>query len=256
MDSYTEYCAAKINLTLHITGKRDDGYHLLNSQVAFANDVYDVLNVRKSQQTQLIIAGEFAKAVPEDNSVLKAIRWLETHHKVLLPVDVQLTKNIPAQAGLGGGSANAAGIIRAIERLYNLPVLPPEQLLVLGADVPVCYHNKHCTMQGIGEKIISDAYNLPEIITLINPGVTLPTNQVFQNICTDDYKNNTIENHLLRSALKTSSTFENSFSKLKQCVNERIYMTGSGSTLFIKAALAKELLKVFPEWWIYETTLH
>jgi 4-diphosphocytidyl-2-C-methyl-D-erythritol kinase len=174
---------AKINLFLHVTGKNDIGYHLLQSLVAFA-DVGDRIEIAESEQFSLTASGPFAAAVEtENNSVLSAVRAMHDTFGTPEHFAIKLEKNIPAGAGLGGGSADAAAIVRALIEMYRLT--PDEKqldnlLLSLGADVPVCFKARSVMMEGIGE--ILSPCPLPGALpaVLVYPGMPCPTGEIFQ----------------------------------------------------------------------------
>ncbi len=165
------FAPAKINLTLHVTGQRADGYHLLDSIVAFA-DVGDVIRVRPSDQMRLTVTGPKASGVPTDRSNL-CWRAAEPFD---LPVAIELEKHLPAAAGIGGGSSDAAAVIRAMETLTGRAA--PFDPIELGADLPVCCHASAAHMQGIGEQL--RPWPLPRLhAVLVNPGIEVPTGPVF-----------------------------------------------------------------------------
>ena len=125
------FAPAKINLTLHVTGKRDDGYHLLDSLVVFA-DIGDQLTVAEGRALKLAISGPEATGVPVNgNSILLAARFIGCDD-----LSFNLEKNLPTAAGIGGGTADAAAALRGIAQLRGLKV--PQDMAALGADVPVC----------------------------------------------------------------------------------------------------------------------
>lgn len=167
------FAPAKINLTLHVTGRRDDGYHLLDSLVAFA-DIGDHITIEPAGMTDLIVTGPMARGVPVDDSnlVLRAAALAKAP-----PLAITLEKHLPAAAGIGGGSSDAAAVLRAIADLTGTPV--PEDALRLGADVPVCLRAVATRMSGIGETLTS-VPPLPELwAVLANPRVAVPTPKVF-----------------------------------------------------------------------------
>ncbi len=175
---------AKINLWLNVVGRRADGYHLLDSLVAFA-DLADTLEVAASDRLTLDVAGPQAAALAQeaDNLVLKAARLLAGHAGIEPRAAFTLTKKIPLAAGLGGGSADAAAALRALARLWRL-ALPEQELRALaarlGADVPMCLAERTAIAGGIGEHL-SAAPALPACgLLLVNPNVALPTADVFR----------------------------------------------------------------------------
>ena len=188
--SVTETAKAKINLALHVLGRRSDGYHELDSIVAFA-DIGDQLTISISDQLSLRCSGMFGTDIPNDgeNIILKAWSVLNklfiAKALVLPPVHVDLNKNLPVASGIGGGSADAAAMLRGLLRLTG-ERLPDEDVVELaknlGADVPVCFHEAECRMQGIGEIITPLSFNLPRAIVLINPLLPCSTASVFTHL--------------------------------------------------------------------------
>jgi len=178
------FAPAKLNLFLHVTGRRPDGYHLLDSLVAFA-DCGDVLRARDAADLSLTIGGPFAAglAADSDNLVLRAANALATQAGVPAHARLELEKHLPVAAGIGGGSADAAATLRLLIRLWRIAPDPTalEQLaLRLGADVPACLASRPVRMAGVGEHL-APAPALPEcFVLLVNPGVPVATKAVFQ----------------------------------------------------------------------------
>lgn len=182
---FVEEAKAKINLALHVLGRRADGYHELDSIVGFA-DVADILSFAAADSTSLCVSGPFAKEVPDgaDNLVLKAAALLSQH--VAMPaVRISLTKNLPVAAGIGGGSADAAATLRGLQRLAKVQ-LPQHEVdaiaLMLGADVPVCLRQMACRMEGVGERITPLAALPQPAIVLVNPLRACATADVFASL--------------------------------------------------------------------------
>jgi 4-diphosphocytidyl-2-C-methyl-D-erythritol kinase len=174
---------AKVNLYLHVLGRRPDGYHLLDSLVVFA-DVGDRIEVAAAEGLRLDIDGPFAPQVPggDDNLVLRAARALAEAAGRPAAAAIRLTKSLPVAAGVGGGSADAAAALRALVRLWRVAI-DGERLrrlaLTLGADVPMCLRGRPAFVGGIGEKI-EEAPDLPACaLLLVNPRTELPTPGVF-----------------------------------------------------------------------------
>ena len=169
---------AKINLALHVTGQRADGYHLLDSLVAFA-DVGDVMTFAPSVRLSLTISGDHGAGLPNgpENLILRAARALHP----TLGAAITLEKNLPVASGIGGGSADAAATLRGLCDLWQMPLPDPQSILGLGADVPVCLAGTPARIQGIGD--IVTPIILPETwIVLVNPGNAVSTAQVFQTL--------------------------------------------------------------------------
>lgn len=183
MDAAVRLARAKINLWLNVVGRRADGYHLLHSLVAFC-DLADTVEVRPAADLSLAVDGPAAAGLAgePDNLVLKAARALAAQAGISPRAAIRLTKRIPVAAGLGGGSADAAAALLALVELWRV-ALPVEELFdlaaALGADVPMCLAGRPAIVTGVGEKL-APAPALPDCgILLVNPGVALPTAQVF-----------------------------------------------------------------------------
>jgi 4-diphosphocytidyl-2-C-methyl-D-erythritol kinase len=172
---------AKINLTLHVTGQRADGYHLLDSLVVFA-DVGDRLMMRRATAPALRVTGPMAASVPSgpDNLVLRAARAMG------VALDITLEKHLPSAAGIGGGSSDAAAVLRGAVALLPGLELPGDQGLSLGADVPVCLIARAARMRGIGEDVAA-VDGLPVLHgVLVNPGVAVSTAVIFRSLARKD----------------------------------------------------------------------
>ena len=174
VSSIAELAPAKVNLSLHVTGRRADGYHLLDSLVAFA-DFGDAVTVSLAPRSQLVVHGPEERGVPIDqtNSILRAAALAG------VTVSVDLTKELPSAAGIGGGSSDAAAVLRAISRLTGAPLLAQAERL--GADVPVCLYGRAVRMQGIGENLTPAA--LPALpAVLVNPRREVSTPLAFKGL--------------------------------------------------------------------------
>lgn len=182
-----EFAPAKINLYLHVTGKREDGYHLLDSLIAFA-DIGDWIEVEESEELSLSIKGRFGNHLGggEDNLVLRATRMLQDKASIKKGAKITLEKNLPIASGIGGGSADAAATLRALQKLWSSESLIPHHQLItlatsLGADIPVCLTNRTSYFGGIGEIIDKIPEELPETyILLMNPLIATPTPEIFR----------------------------------------------------------------------------
>lgn len=166
---------AKINLSLHVTGRRPDGYHLLDSLVVFAG-VGDHIRAERAGRTSLSIDGAFAAglAADGDNLVLRAAALMAG-----CPVSLHLTKSLPVAAGIGGGSADAAATLRAIAAVWNTDLPAADAILGLGADVPVCLDPGPARMRGIGDDVARLPALPPVWCVLANPLVACPTGPIF-----------------------------------------------------------------------------
>lgn len=179
-----EAAPAKINLYLHVTGKRADGYHLLDSLVVLA-DVGDQITASPSDTLSLEYTGPFAANLPpsENNLVLHAAERLRDVFDIRKGAVLTLNKALPVASGIGGGSADAAATLRALCHLWELDATHPRiaaLALSLGADVPVCLQGQNAIMRGIGEDIQTVDHVPPLNLILVNPGVEVSTPAVFQ----------------------------------------------------------------------------
>lgn len=193
-ETVEEFARAKINLTLRVHGRRPDGYHEISSLVGFAT-IGDLITLTPrpyvpddggaSDTDWLAVAAEgpFGDAIEGENLCLGAIRAALARKPDLKFGNVVLTKNLPVAAGIGGGSADAAAVLRALKRLNISHACECDWLEIaaeLGADVPVCYHQRPAFMTGIGEPTLLSA-PLPQFgVLLVNPGVGLKTAEVFR----------------------------------------------------------------------------
>lgn len=181
--SLIDKAPAKVNLTLRVVGRRDDGYHCLESLVAFA-DVADRLTFEPGPELVLDVDGAFAadSGPAESNLVLKAARLMAEVFPGLVLGRFGLTKTIPVAAGLGGGSSDAAAALRLLARANAIAaddVRLVEVAAQVGADVPVCLAARARIMRGVGDRL-SPPVDLPAIAAvLVNPGVAVSTRDVF-----------------------------------------------------------------------------
>jgi len=180
----TEFAPAKINLSLRVGRAREDGYHPLDSLVTFA-DWGDTITVRDEIALMMSMSGEASEDLieEENNLVLQAARALQDHAGIDRGAIIHLHKEIPVAAGLGGGSADAAATLRALNQLWELDLDLDELArigLSIGADVPACVYSRPLRMRGIGEWIeLID--NFPAFnAVLVNPGVKVSTGKVFE----------------------------------------------------------------------------
>jgi 4-diphosphocytidyl-2-C-methyl-D-erythritol kinase len=180
----TEAAPAKVNLYLHVTGRRDDGYHLLDSLVVFAG-IGDTLGATPADRLSLQVTGPFAAGLAgeADNLVLRAARALAAAAGVTAGGRLVLDKHLPVASGVGGGSADAAAALRLLCRLWDVSPGAAELARLaagLGADVPACLDGLAVRMGGIGERLWR-APALPACgLVLVNPGVAVATANVFR----------------------------------------------------------------------------
>lgn len=269
------FAPAKVNLTLHVTGQREDGYHLLDSLVMFA-DVGDRITVKPSDTPIMIIKGPMAETLPRDRTNLVA----QAADAMGMSAHITLEKNLPVAAGIGGGSSDAAATFRALSEISGKPV--PEDLVPFGADVPVCMHGRAARMRGTGNDI-HPVPDLPELhAVLVNPKLPVMTAEVFKRLrnhnntpMPDDLPEGAsareliswlgdMRNDLQDAAIEAEPIIEHVFNTLAVtpgCLLTR--MSGSGGTCFglygdaeTAASAAGRLHQDYPGWWVAATRLN
>ena len=271
------FAPAKINLALHVTGQRADGYHLLDSLVVFA-DAGDRLNVEAAPRLSLRVTGPRAEGVPADgaNLVLRAAEWLAPGRGAAITLD----KRLPMAAGIGGGSSDAAAAIRALCELWGQALPTAERLAALGADVPVCLGARSARMAGIGERLAPVPALPPLSLVLVNPGVAVSTPEVFARLerrdgpplpalpCWRDAEDlagwlEGTRNDLEEPACALVPAISEALGALRAmpgCLLAR--MSGSGATCFGlfaeagAAARARDRLRSEREWWVEDCGLY
>jgi 4-diphosphocytidyl-2-C-methyl-D-erythritol kinase len=182
--SVRELARAKINLTLTVYGRRADGYHELESLVTFAG-IHDVVTLAPGDAGRVAVAGPFARYISGENLLIRALALLRQAEPGLRLGPVRLEKNLPVAAGLGGGSADAAALLRAVRRAnprYASGVPWVEIAARLGADVPVCFGDRPALVHGVGHDAVPVRSLPPMQAVLVNPGVPLPTARVFATL--------------------------------------------------------------------------
>jgi 4-diphosphocytidyl-2-C-methyl-D-erythritol kinase len=285
----TTRARAKINLTLLIKSRRPDGYHELESLVAFAA-IGDDLELIADSDLALTVTGPEAPALREhpDNHILIAARALQALKPNIRLGAFRLIKRLPLASGIGGGSADAAAALRLLARLNHLPLHDPmlhEAALATGADVPVCLASQTRIMRGIGEQL-DPPLDLPRLFAvLVNPRISSPTPAVFKalglqpgetNRATPDITVPTLlapnamvallrtgQNDMQAAAQSLIPVIAEVEAALKAFPTCRLArMSGSGATLFglfdtcrDASQAAKQLGKSYPHWWIKPTLI-
>ncbi|KKB08832.1 4-(cytidine 5'-diphospho)-2-C-methyl-D-erythritol kinase [Devosia chinhatensis] len=191
-DIVTQAAPAKINLALHVTRRREDGYHDLESLIVFA-DLCDELEASLAGSDSLIISGPFGGKLNAEpnNLVLRAVSAFRARWPELAPrgLALSLTKNLPVAAGIGGGSADAAAALRMLAGLSPVPIAVSDLSDLaagLGADVPACLLSRPLLARGVGE-ILSPLQHFPGLfVTLVNPGVAVATADIFRRLRAHD----------------------------------------------------------------------
>ncbi len=284
MTSIKVKAPAKINLTLHITGQRDDGYHLLDSLVVFAG-VGDVVRAVPASQITMVVGGLFSAGVPmtDSNLMMRAANVMCASLGVYDGAGLILEKNLPHAAGIGSGSSDAAATLIALGKLWGVkpPPATSAPIVALGADVPVCMKAPQPRrMSGIGE-VLTRVPALPDCaMVLIRPPVDVPTGPVFAQLANkngapmDDVPKNMSfpefatwlseqRNDLRAPAEALAPEIGRTLAFLEDCVDVAFAgMSGSGATCFalvedMKAAdrVAGMAQNAFPGWWIVPTKM-
>ncbi len=273
---------AKINLYLHVTGKRPDGYHLLDSLFAFARDG-DVITAKQADGLSLEIIGAPDLSAGEDNIVIKAARKLAAALGIEPNAHLVLEKNLPIASGIGGGSTDAAAALKALQVLWK-KTLPDDKLedmaLELGPDVPSSLAGKAVQVSGVGE-VLTPAPEIPALpVVLVNPNKPVSTPAVFktrkpvfsepmpltQN-CADAAK-------FIGELKKRHNDLQDAACALEPAVAEVLHvlenqplclfsaMSGSGGTCFglfrtpeNAANAAEDIAATHPNWWVKQTAL-
>lgn len=287
MDAFTLFAPAKINLSLKVVGRRKDGFHLLDSIVAFVN-LGDTLSFEPASSLELVIDGPMAAPLLKetDNMVLRAGRRLADFYGVNPNAKIRLTKNLPVASGIGGGSTDGAAALIGLSRLWNVGLSFGEWNafgLALGADVPVCLGRVPARMQGVGE-IRTTLPAFPQAsIVLANPGTPLSTPLVYrtrkgdfsepnQPIPEEGWKDlgalvRYLEqngNDLTEAALSLAPEIGVVLDQLANCPGSLLArMSGSGATCFglfeddaLAGAAAQKLKEAYPSWWVEKTTFY
>lgn len=293
MPALVEEGRAKVNLSLRVVGRRADGYHDLESVVAFA-DCADRLTLEPGGELRLATTGPLAAACGEtsDNLVFKAAKLLADAVPNLKLGAFALDKVLPVAAGIGGGSADAAAALRLLARLNNLPLDDPrlqEVALATGADVPVCLFSRACDMTGVGEQLLPLA--LPSMpCVMVNPRVPVATKDVFRELglrngellvgatdileapawpeqggSIDDWVDvlETVANDLEAPALRIEPVIGDVLEALRSSAGVKLArMSGSGATCFAiygaaveVDAAAEKIRRDHPGWWVHAGTL-
>ncbi|MEM8590234.1 MAG: 4-(cytidine 5'-diphospho)-2-C-methyl-D-erythritol kinase [Pseudomonadota bacterium] len=264
----TERAPAKLNLSLRVVGRRPDGYHLLDSVVVFT-DLADTVALQPGGTFGLSVDGPFAAATPTsgDNLVLRAAESLGARFGRPSPGAFCLTKRLPVEAGVGGGSADAAATLRLLCRHWSLGLDDPAVLeiaLALGADVPVCLRSRRCHMSGIGEVVSPVTPEASRPVVLVNPGVALSTAEVFQQFARmASGIDRSAANDLLAPAVALTPQIGEVLRTLRATEGNRAAaMSGSGPTCFAfyddpaeADAAAATLKESEPSWWVAATRL-
>jgi 4-diphosphocytidyl-2-C-methyl-D-erythritol kinase len=283
--SVRAFAPAKVNLLLHVGDRRADGYHDLQSLVAFAS-VGDELRLEQSESLSLAIEGAFASSLASDetNLALRAARALSATTANRGHVHIVLRKNLPVASGIGGGSADAAATLRGLVHLWQLDIDRSALLRIaedLGSDVPVCMSSMPSWMEGRGERV-TELPPLPALsLVLVNPGIAISTGAVFDALTRRRGIEGTMptvfsnpdtlleflrvtSNDLEPAALSIAPVIGDVLKALAGTRNiELARMSGSGATCFglfrserDAVAAASSLRQARRDWWVQEASFY
>ncbi|RAZ92744.1 4-(cytidine 5'-diphospho)-2-C-methyl-D-erythritol kinase [Mesorhizobium hawassense] len=274
---------AKINLALHVTGQRADGYHLIDSLGVFTR-FGDRLEIEPAEHDQFSVSGRYAAGLPldADNLVVKARDALrrEAGAQPAPPVAIRLEKNLPIASGVGGGSSDAAAALNALARLWKLDIDGTSLArigLSLGADLPMCLKGKPLIARGIGDEM-SPLPVFPALgLVLVNPGVAVSTPDVFKALARRDNEAlpplpKRLDFHAVRNWLETTrNDLEAPARSIEPAIGEALKalkradaafmrMSGSGATCFglfetgnVAKRAAIEIRARHPDWFVAAT---
>ncbi|TGP56800.1 4-(cytidine 5'-diphospho)-2-C-methyl-D-erythritol kinase [bacterium M00.F.Ca.ET.230.01.1.1] len=274
---------AKINLALHVTGQRADGYHLIDSLAVFTR-FGDRLEIEPAEHDQFSVSGRYAAGLPldGDNLVVKARDALrrEAGAQHAPPVAIQLEKNLPVASGVGGGSSDAAAALNALARLWKLAIDDTSLArigLSLGADVPMCLKSKPLVARGIGDEVLPLSAFPALGLVLVNPGVAVATPDVFKALSRRDKEAlpalpKRLDFHAVRNWLETTrNDLEPPAQSIQPAIGEALKalkradaafarMSGSGATCFglfetgnVAKRAAIEIRARHPDWFVAAT---
>lgn len=272
------FAPAKLNLNLRIVGRRTDGFHYLQSLISFLN-LADEIRITPAEKLTLNIEGFFGGLIQtQDNLIVKAARMLDEHRGA----HITLKKEIPVGAGLGGGSADAACVLKALNEFWELQKSEEELLRIarsLGSDVPACLHAKPVWVEGVGDALTPVSFLPSWHIVLVYPHLLLTAKVVYERTTPPYSAIQTMpaysnaeawrqyfaheQNDLTHAATSIHPEISDILDVMETLPNLLFArMSGSGSTCFAafeNAAHAEqakaELQEIFPDYWVADTTL-
>ena len=268
------FAPAKVNLALHVTGQRIDGYHELDSAVVLL-DCGDDIQIASHAGFKLTADGPFGAMVPLDGSnlIAKAADLMAQYHAKSPDVHIHLTKNLPPSSGIGGGSSDAAATLAGLARFWDCDLPSLADMTRLGADVPVCLQRGTVRMRGIGQQIDPLAWEWRGWYVLVNPGVGVSTPDVFRHLpnksnpplsVSEQITTDPIgwlrhqRNDLQPAAVQMAPVIQDVLDALShQDDVELVRMSGSGATCFALFSdrdacqrAAGNVQRHHPDWWV------
>lgn len=264
------FAPAKLNLFLKINHKNRNGYHDIYSCATFIN-LFDEINIKFSKKNSIIYKGKFSppKGYFSKDIIKKILLLLKNEEKKQRCLQIEIKKNIPYGAGLGGASADAAAVLRGLRKMKILKkIMSKNELSKIGADIPMCLHSKNCLIQGIGEKI--SIVKIPKYyFILIKPNFSLSTRKIYSKFKTTINKKIInkcrfsksqiiqLNNDLEKVVMKNYPIIKNIIMNLSRLENSVFNgMSGSGSSCYAAfnslshaKKAHKEIIKKYPRYW-------
>mgnify|MGYP000952317076 CR=1 FL=1 len=268
------FAPAKVNLALHVTGQRADGYHELDSAVVLLN-CGDDIHISAHDGFKLTADGPFGSMVPLDRSnlIAKAVDLMAQYHSKSPDVHIHLTKKLPPSSGIGGGSSDAAATLVGLAEFWGCDLPPVDHMTRLGADVPVCLQRGTVRMRGIGQQIDPLDWAWAGWYLLVNPGVGVSTPDVFRRLPNKSNPPLSVNkqittdpigwlrdqrNDLQPPAVDIAPVIQDVLDTLsRQDGVELVRMSGSGATCFALfddydacQHAARNIVSDQPKWWV------
>lgn len=240
MNSIDLKSRAKVNLSIDVLGKREDGYHLVE-MIMQTIDLYDKLKITEIEENSILIkSNSLDIPLNEDNIMYKAVKLLKNQFNIEKGIEISIEKNIPVAAGMAGGSSNAAAVLVGLNKLWNLGLSENELKdigLKLGADVPFCITGGSALAEGIGEKL-TNIKGLPEDLNILvcKPNIFVSTKEVYQSLNMDKVKRRPQNKELIDALQKEDVKFisENMVNVLEEVTSFKYSEIGQIEDIMIK----------------------
>ncbi|RDC49592.1 4-(cytidine 5'-diphospho)-2-C-methyl-D-erythritol kinase [Acinetobacter sp. RIT592] len=240
MNSIDLKSRAKVNLSIDVLGKREDGYHLVE-MIMQTIDLYDKLKITEIEENSILIkSNSLDIPLNEDNIMYKAVNLLKNQFNIEKGIEISIEKNIPVAAGMAGGSSNAAAVLVGLNKLWNLGLSENELKdigLKLGADVPFCITGGSTLAEGIGEKL-TNIKGLPEDLNILvcKPNIFVSTKEVYQSLNMDKVKRRPQNKELIDALQKEDVKFisENMVNVLEEVTSLKYSEIGQIEDIMIK----------------------
>lgn len=240
MNSIDLKSRAKVNLSIDVLGKREDGYHLVE-MIMQTIDLYDKLKITEIEENSILIkSNSLDIPLNEDNIMYKAVNLLKNQFNIEKGIEISIEKNIPVAAGMAGGSSNAAAVLVGLNKLWNLGLSENELKdigLKLGADVPFCITGGSALAEGIGEEL-TNIKGLPEDLNILvcKPNIFVSTKEVYQSLNMDKVKRRPQNKELIDALQKEDVKFisENMVNVLEEVTSLKYSEIGQIENIMIK----------------------